>query len=123
MSIVVLLDGDPLQARLIADNLSTVGHTVLWVRHGLEGLVLIHRVRPDLVLADIAVPDCFEVLTLLRALRGLEQTPLLLLASCGPPQYRQQKLAIGGWINKHLDADELIQQVQRILVPPPLRLP
>ena len=54
MACVVLIDGDPLQARLIVDNLATVGHVVLWARQSWDGLLLIHQSQPDLVIDAIS---------------------------------------------------------------------
>jgi DNA-binding response OmpR family regulator len=123
MSIVVLIDGDPLQARLVVDNLRTIGHVVLWAQQAWDGLLLIHRIRPDLVITDSAVPQCFDVLTLLRAMRGLSRLPLLLITSHRPPNSCLKKLGISGCIDKHLDAEQLVQQVQCAVRLPALPLP
>lgn len=123
MGIVVLLDGDALRARLINDNLATVGHVVLWATQGWDALVLIHRVRPNLVIVDSGLPGYTELLRLLRAMRGLDQVPLMLIASRQPSHYSAQKFALAGWIQKHFDAEELVQQVQRTLAPPVVPLP
>jgi DNA-binding response OmpR family regulator len=123
MGIVVLLDGDALRARLINDNLATVGHVVLWANQSWDGLLLIHRVRPNLIIVDSGLSGYTELLKLVRAMRGLERAPLLLLASRQPAQYDVQKFALAGWIHKHFDAEDLVQQVQRTLQPPAVPLP
>lgn len=123
MSRVVLIDGDPLQARLIVDNLGTVGHVVLWARQSWDGLLLIHRVWPDLVIADSAVPQCFEMLAILRTMRGLRRVPLLLIASRRPPKLYVKKLAITDCIDRHFDAEALVQQVQAAVHPTLILLP
>lgn len=117
MACVVLIDGDPLQARLIVDNLGTIGHAVLWSRQSWDGLVLIHRSRPELVIVDSAVPQCFEMLTILRAMRGLHRVPLLLIACRRPPKAYVKQLAIADWIARHFDAESLVQQVQAVIQP------
>lgn len=117
MSRVVLIDDDPLQARLIVDNLGTVGHVVVWARHSWDGLLLIHRVRPDLVIADSAVLQCCEMLTILREMRSLRQMPLLLIASRRPPKSTIKQLLIADWIDRHFDAEMLVQQVQAVVQP------
>lgn len=117
MACVVLIDGDPLQARLIVDNLATVGHVVLWARQSWDGLLLIHRSQPDLVIVDSTVPQCFEMLTILRTMRGLRRVPVLLIASRRPPKAHVKKLAIADWIASHFDAETLVQQVQAVIQP------
>jgi DNA-binding response OmpR family regulator len=123
MAIVVLIDGDPLQARLIVDNLGTVGHVVLWARQSWDGLLLTHQVRPDLLIIDSAVPQCFEMLTMLRTMRGLSRLPLLMIANRRPPSYYVKKLALAACIDRHFDAETLVQQVQQLVQPSLLMLP
>ena len=118
MRIVVLLDADALRARLINDNLATVGHVVLWSSQSWEGLLLANRVRPNLMIVDSTLPGYTDLLQLLRAMRGLDRVPLLVIASRQPPQYLVQKFALAGWIDSHFDAERLVQQVQSVLAPP-----
>lgn len=115
MSVVMLIDDDPLQARLITDNLETLGHHVLWSRQSWDGLLEIYRVRPDLIILDAAVPQWQEFLTLLRALRGMRTTPLLLIASRCPSQSEMKSLAVAAFLRKHFDAQTLVEHIQHLL--------
>ena len=117
MTVSVLIDDDALQARLIVDNLRSIEFTVLWTRQGWDGLVTAHQVRPDLIILDWDVPQALELLVLLRSNRSLSKTCLLLIATRCPPRYYHQKLNVSGCIEKPVDADVLIQQVQRIVQP------
>jgi DNA-binding response OmpR family regulator len=115
MALIVLIDGDPLQARLVIDNLKSVGHTVLWTTDGWDGLLLAHRVRPNLLIVDCGVAQWTELLTLLRAMRSLRKTPLALITLRRPPEHLLRKWSIATCINRHLDAEALVTTVQQLL--------
>lgn len=122
MALIVLIDGDPLQARLITDNLGTLGHIVQRATGSWDGLILAHRIRPDLIMVDCGIAQWSEFLTLARTMRGLSRTPILLIASRCPPQYFLRKLAVAGCIAKHFDAAVLVQQVEHLLLQPHVAL-
>ncbi len=115
MAVIVLLDDDPLQARLIIDNLETMGHKVLWAQQSWEALLTVHRMRPDLVLMECAVPQWVEFLTLLRALQGCCKTPVLLICAYRPPRSLLKQLGIVSCIDKSFSAETLVEQVQGII--------
>lgn len=120
MALVVLIDADPLQARLITDNLESVGHHVVWAHQGWDGLLSIHRLRPDLIVVDSGVQQWNEVLKVLRKMRGHEAIPAVLIAPRCPPQYELRRLAVAACLAKHFDAQQLVECVQEILRPIPL---
>lgn len=115
MGLIVLIDGDPLEARLVIDNLKSVGHTVLWTTDGWEGLLLAHRVRPDMLIVEGSVAQWTELLTLVRAMRSLRKTPLALITLRCPPEHLLRKWNIATCIDRHLDAEALVTTVQEVL--------
>lgn len=117
MAMIALLDDDPLQARLIIDNLTMMNYNVLWAQQCWEGLLIVHRVRPDLVLLDCAVPQWIEFVTMLRALRGFRKIPVLLICANRPPSSLCKKLGIVGYIEKSFSAETLVEQVQQVISP------
>ena len=120
MALVVLIDADPLQARLITDNLESVGHHVVWAHQVWDALLSIHRLRPDLLVIDSGVPQWNEVLKVLRKMRGLETIPVMLIAARCPTQYELRRLAVTACMDKHFDAQQLVDCVEGILRPVPL---
>lgn len=122
MALVVLIDSDPLQARVISDNLESVGYHVVWAHQVWDGLLSIHRLRPDLIVVDTGVPQWNEVLRVLRKMRGLEAIPAVLIAARCPAQYELQRLAVTACLEQHFDAQQLVDCVQQILRPVRLNL-
>lgn len=123
MAIVALLDRDPLQARVVIDNLEAMGHLVLWSRHEWESLLAIHRVHPDLIIVDCAVPQWHDFVTVLRKLHGQRHIPLMLIATRQPPRYYLRKLMVAACLERHYDAEVLAQLVQRLLLQRSFPLP
>lgn len=111
MAVICLLDDDPLQARVIVDNLQAMGHSVVWARHGWDALLLTRRVHPNLVLVDCATAQWLELLTILRTIRGFDTTPLVLLCAHYPPRYYLKKLGVVCTISKPFSAALLLEQV------------
>ncbi len=122
MALVALLDRDPLQARVVIDNLEATGHIVLWSQHEWESLLAIHRVHPDLIIVDCAVPQWREFVAVLRKMHGQRHIPLMLIATRQPPRYYLRKLMVAACLERHFDAEALAQLVQRLLLQRPLTL-
>lgn len=123
MAVTVLVDDDALQARVISDNLQMNGHIVLWERTSWTALLVAHRVRPDLIIVDSAVPQTVEFMKLVRMIRGLNRVSLFVIASRRLPQYYLSKLGVSGSIDKPFDAAGLVQEIERSIHPAQESLP
>lgn len=115
MAVVLLIENDALQARWIHDNLRLIGHSVLWTHNEWDSLLTIHRVHPDLIIIDDTVAQAIQLLSLIRALRGICRTPVLFFTSNTISQYYCEKLSISNCMDKPVDAGQLVHQVQNIL--------
>lgn len=105
MARVLHIEDDPHSRRLVSKLLARAGHEVFDTESGLEGVRLARRVRPELVLVDINVPDLdgYEVTLRLRSIRELDGVPVVAITAEGD---RQTSLAVGadGFITKPIDA-------------------
>lgn len=115
MAVVVLIDDDPLQARLIIDNLGADEHIVVWVQRSWEGLLLTYQLRPDLLLLDCGVAQWHELLLLMRSIPSLDDLPRILITNQHPSAYYLKKFGVVDCLDRHLDAETLVQQVQQVL--------
>jgi DNA-binding response OmpR family regulator len=63
VSKIVFCEDDPMIRKLVQTALRSTTHDVHIAEDGKEGLVLIERVRPDVVFGDVAMPpmDGFEM--------------------------------------------------------------
>ncbi|MDA0158766.1 GAF domain-containing protein [Solirubrobacter ginsenosidimutans] len=80
---VVVIDDDPLDLELVEAVLAPVGWSVLRARGGEEGVELVRRERPSVVLLDLLMPDVdgFEVIERLRADPTVADVPIVVLTS------------------------------------------
>ncbi len=110
---------------LIADTLGD-RHTLVHARTGPEGIKLAVRVRPDLILLDICLPE-LDGLSVVRRLRGMAEfraTPIIAITANAMPQDRENCLAAGcnEYLSKPIAVRHLTELVNRIL-PPESRVP
>lgn len=87
---------------------------------GVEGLELIKKERPDLVLLDIILPrqDGFEVLEQVKKDPELKDIPVLLLTNLGQKSNIQRGLRLGALdyiIKAHYTPAEVLAKVKQVL--------
>lgn len=95
---IVVVDDDPDMREAVSLNLKMDGHDVMQAGDGVEGLHLIKTVRPDLVVADIRMPnmDGDEMFRILREEPGdLEVMPIIFLSGDVGESERIDRLNIG----------------------------
>ncbi len=89
-------------------------------RDGAEGLAMVKKVKPDIVLLDIILPqlDGFEVLERIKQDEEIKDTPVLLLTNLGQKQNVKKGLQLGAVdyiIKAHYTPSELVEKVRQVL--------
>ncbi|GEJ57991.1 hybrid sensor histidine kinase/response regulator [Anaeromyxobacter diazotrophicus] len=113
---VVVVIEDSLDAGdSLAELLAWGGHRVHVSRDGRSGLELARRVRPDVVLCDIGLPD-IDGYAVARALRGdeaLSSTRLIALSGYAQPEdrLRAREAGFDAHVAKPPDPDDLMKMV------------
>jgi CheY-like chemotaxis protein len=116
----VLVVDDVAENRAVAaDLLASLGFEVIEAADGEAGLALAQRLRPDLVLLDVAMPklDGLEVVRALRRQDAFRNLPVIALSASVSTSDSEQCLAAGmdAFLPKPLDADRLLEQIARLL--------
>lgn len=111
---VLVVDDEPDLVELYAVNLQEAGHEVLSARNGAEGLGIVQRESPDVVLVDLMMPvmDGYEFLKQLRRMPGHQSTPAIVVSAIATGGY-STKLGASSFVAKPFDADELVNAVER----------
>ncbi|MFO7578439.1 MAG: response regulator [Pelovirga sp.] len=82
--------------------------------------------KPDLVIADIAMPgkDGFELCRAIKAAESLAATSVLLLPGVFEEfdETRAAEVCADGWLTKPFESQAMIDKVRSLLATPPLRL-
>ncbi len=123
---ILLVDGDPVQARLIADALAArTSHHVFCVEHADAALDFLqrqgdfgHSPRPDLILLDVQLPDGRgrELLTFIKANPRFKRIPVVVFSPSDEPEDIFQSYSSQGncYVIKSQDVSQLPRLVEQI---------
>ena len=116
---VLVVDDDALILELVTTRLSLAGYTVFYARDGREALSRLTEVRPRALVLDISMPrlDGFGVLSKMREMKLLDQTPTLVLTARKQPGDVQRAISLGArdFLTKPFSDIQLISRVARLL--------
>jgi two-component system alkaline phosphatase synthesis response regulator PhoP len=116
---ILLVDDEPDLLTLLSYNLKAAGFDVATAEDGTTALKQAERMRPDLILLDIMMPnmDGFEVCKALRRHPDLYKTPILFLSSRGDEMDQMKGLELGAddYIVKPVSPSLLISRIQAFL--------
>ena len=117
-SLVLVVDDNRDAADALAELLRELGHSVRIAYDGLSAIDIALKVRPQLVLLDIGLPevDGYDVARRLRS-RGLQST---LVALTGYGEARHRRLALDAGFDHHITKPVDIEHLDRLLHPKPL---
>lgn len=116
---VVYIEADRTNALLMQFLLGLRTNYVMHhANDGLSGLEVCRRVRPDLVITEMHLPDvtAYEVLRILRDDTATENLPCIVLSSDAMPAHIERALASGfdGYWTKPIDIWKLMQNIDDI---------
>jgi len=113
---ILMVDDDPSIAGLISEILEGEGYVVETVGTGAEAEAAIERLRPDLVILDIMLPDA-DGLMLCARLLAQWPAPIIMLSGSRRESDRILSLRLGAddFISKPFDTFELVARVQAVL--------
>jgi PAS domain S-box-containing protein len=89
---VLVIEDNVDSARTLADVLEVEGHEVTLARDGTTGIALARKLRPEVVICDIGLPDVdgYEVARTLRADPSLRSITLIALSGYAQPEDRER---------------------------------
>jgi CheY-like chemotaxis protein len=113
---LVYIEADRTNALLMEFLLeSRTDYALHLAKDGASGLELCRRVRPDLVITEMHLPDmtAYEVLRVLRSDIATNGTPCIVLSGDAMPTHVQQALASGfdDYWTKPIDIWQLMQNI------------
>jgi DNA-binding response OmpR family regulator len=115
--VVLLVDDDAGIRRAVAAGLELEGFAVVGASGGRAALEAIDRVRPAIVLLDLAMPD-LDGLEVLRRLRGAgDQVPVCILSARDDVEDRVRGLEAGAddYVVKPFALEEVVARVHALL--------
>jgi two-component system, OmpR family, KDP operon response regulator KdpE len=114
--LVLVVDDEAWVAKIVAAALADQGFDVEAASGGEEGLALVERLKPDLVLLDVLMPD-IDGLAVLRRIRETSSVPVILLTAKGTPGEIAGGLDLGAddYISKPFHPDEVAARIRAVL--------
>jgi len=117
---VLIVEDDNFVAEVYSTKLLEMGHEVQIAQNGEEGLVLIEKSKPDLVLLDILMPVMggIELLEELKKKVEWKNIPIILLTNVGEKESIQKARNLGVQdylIKSHFTPAEVIEKIESIL--------
>jgi DNA-binding response OmpR family regulator len=116
MTLILVVDDEPLYQRLLKVNMEKEGFDVITAGNGEEALDLVSQKHPDLVLMDVMMPK-LDGLTASERIRQFSNVPIIILTARGDEADRVQGLNIGAddYVVKPFSATELVARVRAVL--------
>lgn len=121
---VLVVDDDPVQAKLARLHLSPLGFEVTLARSGAEALATALTLRPDAIVSDVLMPDMdgFELCFAIRSEPSLSRVPVLLVSA----HYRDladqelaRRVGANALLVKTADLVELANTIGELVRSPP----
>jgi two-component system chemotaxis response regulator CheY len=111
MAKIVFCEDEPFLQQLVLYVLECANHAVFVASNGEEGLALVLRYQPDLLLTDIAMPkmDGFQLARAVREDPRLTSLPIIFLTAFTQSQYMEEAKRYGaaGYIMKPFSGKQL----------------
>lgn len=119
MSLVLVVDDDPVIVRLLEVNLRLDGYEVETASRGEQALERAAETDPDLVILDVMMPglDGWETCRRLREQPAFADTPVVFLSARVQDDDRSRGSALGSvaYLTKPFDPVRLMELVRRML--------
>lgn len=114
-TILVVDDEEKIQ-RLVVTELRNQGFKTVQAKNGREAIAEVERVRPDLVILDILLPD-HDGMEVLRRIRERSDVPVIFLSAKGADMDKIRGLELGAddYIAKPFNPEELAARVRAVL--------
>jgi len=117
MAVVLVVDDDPLILQAFDFLFPGAGHEMLKAGTGLEGVAAYEAKLPDVVIADVRLPD-IDGLELVRRLQAAgKKTPIILMTGFGTAEIAIEAMRQGAYeyVLKPLDPDTLVPLIERAI--------
>ncbi len=117
---IAIIEDEEIMIDILKRKIFQQGYEVVLARDGEEGLNLIKKEKPDLILLDIIMPKMngFEVMAEINKDPQLKKIPIIVISNSGQPVEldKAKKLGAKDWLIKtEFDPKEVIEKVKKCL--------
>ncbi len=116
---ILIIDDEAVNRALLEDYLGGLDYEIHQAKDGGEGIQMLVKTSPDLVLLDINMPgkDGFQTLTEIKNTPGYSEIPVLFLTSYDRANLKVKGLELGAddYITRPFDKAELLARIRTAL--------
>lgn len=116
---ILIVEDDPGILTVYTEKLKVEGFAVTSAKTGKEGLTLIKKVKPDLVLLDIMLPgelNGFDVLESIKKDEELKGIPVIVLTNVGDEEKVAKDIgAVDYLVKANTDLNQVVEKIKTYL--------
>ena len=116
---ILVLEDEPAVQTLIRKQLTAQGFEVTVASDGLDGLMKLEGMKPDLIICDVMMPnlDGMEFVKAIKAQHQTQQVPVIFLTAKTDPRSMIDGINVGArfYVTKPFALDDLLQKITRAL--------
>ena len=117
---ILIMEDETAQAYALEAKLSIEGFEVRGTTSGKTGLSLAEKIKPDLILLDIVLPDIdgFEILKELKEDRKTADIPVIIISQMGQKENIDQGMKLGAedyLVKSEVNLDKIVARVKQLL--------
>jgi len=116
---VLVVDDDDFQRKIVAKILEAQNYRPVFAGSGVEALTILRKLRPDLILMDVVMPDMdgMETTRRLKAMPELAEVPVVMVTGKSEGNVVIDSLKAGAvdFVVKPFDRDTLMAKIERAL--------
>src|SRR4051812_16660455 len=115
MSHVLVIDDDPEMRTLLQKQLASAGHDVTIAHHGLDALLRLENLHPDVILCDVMMPELtgFEFAEAIKRLEATNRVPIIFLTANADAGSMIKGINLGAryYVTKPFDMRDLLGKI------------
>lgn len=111
---LVIVEDDQYILKALQIKLAQMGIEIFTASDGAEGLTLIQKEKPNLVLLDLILPKMhgFEVLRALKKNNDTKDIPVIILSNLGQDTEKEEGLQLGA-LDYFIKADTSLEEIYK----------
>ncbi len=116
---ILYVEDNPDNRTLVRRILLSEDYSLIEATNAYDAIEILNGTRPDLILMDINMPDMdgYTLTSKIKSMPGFERVPILALTANVMRGDKEKTLEAGcdGYIQKPLDIDQLVREVERFI--------
>ena len=117
---ILVVDDEPAIVKVVSFRLKKAGYNVVSAADGQEGLDLIGKIKPDLILLDLRLPvlDGFQVCQKVKADENLKAIPIIIFTASSMGENidsRYKEVGADDYLIKPFEPEVLLEKIRKLI--------